>query len=317
MTADNHPSMAKGIMNRRTILQGSALLGAASTLADGAPAHAAANVSDPMVPVPLPVQVPAQEGFAQLPGTRLGLWDTGGDGAPIVLLHPATGSALIWGYQQPVFAKAGYRVISYSRRGHHNSEPVPRENPGAASQDLHNLIAFLNIAKFHAVGSAAGCAVAADYAHSHPERLLSMVLACGLGGVTDADYVAASESLRPKGFNETPADFRELSPSYRVANPQGSAQWLALEHKAVTGNRVGQRPANKITLASFEKMQVPALLIAGDADLWQPPAMTRMLARHIPNSELVVVPEVGHSIYWEQPDVFNSVVLDFIGRHSR
>jgi pimeloyl-ACP methyl ester carboxylesterase len=42
-----------------------------------------------------------------------------------------------------------------------------------------------------------------------------------------------------------------------------------------------------------------------------------MLARHIPNSEFVVVPEVGHSIYWERPDVFNSVVLEFIGRHSK
>jgi pimeloyl-ACP methyl ester carboxylesterase len=181
-----------------------------------------------------------------------GYWDTGGDGAPIVLLHPATGSALIWAYQQPVFAKAGYRVISYSRRGHHNCEPVPRENPGTASQDLHNLIEFLNIGKFHAVGSAAGCAVAVDYAHSHPERLFGMVLACGLSGVTDADYVTASESLRPKGFNEMPADFRELGPSYRVANPQGARQWLALEHNAVTGNPMGQQPANKITLASLE-----------------------------------------------------------------
>jgi pimeloyl-ACP methyl ester carboxylesterase len=317
MTADNHSPVAGGMISRRTILEGSAVLAAGSTLADGAPARAAANLSDPMMPVRLPAQVPAKEGLAQLPGTRLGYWDTGGDGAPIVLLHPATGSALIWAYQQPVFAKAGYRVISYSRRGHHNSEPVPRENPGTASQDLHNLIEFLNIGKFHAVGSAAGCAVAVDYAHSHPERLFGMVLACGLSGVTDADYVTASESLRPKGFNEMPADFRELGPSYRVANPQGARQWLALEHNAVTGNPMGQQPANKITLASLENMQVATLLIAGDADLWQPPAMTRMLARHIPNSEFVVVPEVGHSIYWERPDIFNSVVLEFIGRHSK
>jgi pimeloyl-ACP methyl ester carboxylesterase len=114
-----------------------------------------------------------------------------------------------------------------------------------------------------------------------------------------------------------PADFREVSPSYRVANPQGAAQWLALEHKAVTGNRVGQRPANRITLASLANMQVPTLLIAGDADLWQPPAMTRILARHIPNNEFVVVPEAGHSICWERPDLFNGIVLDFIGRHSK
>src|SRR5262245_46203361 len=316
MAADNDRAVSSDSMSRRAILGASALLAAGSTLG-GSPAQAAPSVSDPMVPVPLPAQVPARQGLAQLPGTRLGYWDTGGDGAPIVLLHPATGSALIWGYQQPVFAKASYRVIAYSRRGHDNSDPVPRENPGSASQDLHNLIEFLGLRRFHVVGSAAGCAVANDYAHSHPDRLFSMVLACGLGGVTDSDYVKASESLRPKGFDEMPADFRELSPSYRAANPQGAAQWFALEHKAVTGNRAGQRPSNRITLASFEKMQVPTLLIAGDADLWQPPAMTRMLARRIPNSELVIVPEAGHSIYWERPDVFNSTVLDFIGRHSK
>src|SRR5689334_2847076 len=130
MAVDNHRSLGGDTMSRRTMLGGSALLAAGSTLG-GRSVHAAANVSDPMVPVALPAQVPARQGMAVLSGTRLGYWDTGGDGAPIVLLHPATGSAMIWGYQQPVFAKAGYRVIAYSRRGHDNSEPVPRENPGS------------------------------------------------------------------------------------------------------------------------------------------------------------------------------------------
>ena len=70
------------------------------------------HFDDPMIPVPIPEQVPAKEGMAELPSTRLGYWDTGGAGEPIVLLHPASGSALIWLYQQPVFAKAGYRVIA-------------------------------------------------------------------------------------------------------------------------------------------------------------------------------------------------------------
>jgi len=143
--------------------------------------------NDPMTPVPLPAQVSASEGIAELPGTRLDYWDTGGEGPAIVLLHPATGSALIWAYQQPVFAKAGYRVIAYSRRGHHNSAPVPQDNPGTTVDDLHNLIGLLGVGKFHVVGSAAGCAVAIDYALSHPERLLSITLAGGTGGVRDLD----------------------------------------------------------------------------------------------------------------------------------
>ena len=94
------------------------------------------QINDPMVPVPVPQQAPATEGIAELPGARLGYWDTGGDGKPVVFLHPASGSALIWLYQQPVFAHAGYRVIAYSRRNYYNSELAREDNPGIASEDL-------------------------------------------------------------------------------------------------------------------------------------------------------------------------------------
>src|SRR4030095_16927664 len=51
------------------------------------------TVANPMRPIPIPAQVPAKDGVAQIPDTRLWYWDTGGQGVPIVLLHPATGSA--------------------------------------------------------------------------------------------------------------------------------------------------------------------------------------------------------------------------------
>ena len=42
----------------------------------------------------------------------------------------------------------------------------------------------------------------------------------------------------------------------------------------------------------------------------------RLYAQRLPLSELVVAPECGHSIYWEAPEVFNEVVLGFVGRHG-
>src|SRR4030095_9638440 len=122
------------------------------------------QVDDPMVAVPIPKQVPAKEGMAELPDTRLGYSDTGGSGQPVVFLHPASGSALIWLYQQPVFAKAGYRVIACSRRNYYNSDSAPQDNPGTGSGDLQNLTKFLGLEKFHLVSSAAGGTLSADYA---------------------------------------------------------------------------------------------------------------------------------------------------------
>ena len=92
-------------------------------------------------PVPVPTQAPAHEGIAELPGTRLWYWDTGGSGRPVILMHAATHSAAGWVYQQPALASAGYRAIAYSRRGYYRSDPGDPANPGCAADDLDNLIA--------------------------------------------------------------------------------------------------------------------------------------------------------------------------------
>ncbi len=44
--------------------------------------------------------------------------------------------------------------------------------------------------------------------------------------------------------------------------------------------------------------------------------MYRYLHSRVPGSELHVVPEAGHSVYWERPETFNHLVLDFLDRHA-
>ena len=275
------------------------------------------QIDDPMTPVPIPQQVPAKEGMAELPGTRLGYWDTGGDGTPVVFLHPASGSALVWLYQQPVFAKAGYRVIAYSRRNHYNSDLAPEDNPGMGSEDLHNLIELLGVARFHAVSSAAGGSVATDYAFSHPERLLSLTVSSNNLAARNGYIAETAAMIRPKETESLPRWYWELGPSYRAANPEGVERWKELNHKSETGKGARQKAANVVTPAKLETLKVPALLIAGAADLATPPSIMRMIARHVPDNEVVVAAECGHSSYWERPEFFNRTVLEFIGRHAK
>jgi len=272
------------------------------------------HVDDPMIPVPIPEQVPAKEGMAGLPGTRLGYWDTGGAGEPIVLLHPASGSALIWLYQQPVFARAGYRVIAYSRRNYYNSDLAPADNPGTASEDLQNLIEFLRLEKFHLVSSAAGGSVAADYALSHPERLLSLTVSSNNLAAANGYIAEAAAKIRTKEWDDLPRWFRELGPSYRAANPAGVQKWIELNHKSETGKGARQKLVNVVSPEKLETLRVRTLLMTGAADMFTSPSIMRMIARHVPDNEVVIAPECGHSIYWEQPEFFNRTVLGFIGR---
>jgi pimeloyl-ACP methyl ester carboxylesterase len=307
-------------ISRRGVLMGGVVMGAgAAALGGGGEVKAATSTPapSPLRIAPLPQQVPAKEGFADIPDARLWYWDTGGDGTPVIFLHPATGSGLIWGYQQPVFAKAGYRVIGYSRRGYYNSTPSVREKPGIGSVDLHHLVEHLRLGKFHLAASAAGGSVGSDYAFSHPERLLSLTISSNQFGVRDGEIIKAANFIRPKGWDDMPPDFRELGPSYRALNPEGVKLWVELEHKAHNGPFHRQTLANDITQARLKTLRMPVLVLSGAADMSTPPSISRMIAAEIPGSELVVIPESGHSSYWEQPEIFNRSILDFIAKHPK
>src|SRR6266545_8317132 len=205
------------------------------------------QLEDPLIPVPIPAQAPAKEGSAELPGTHLWYWDTGGAGAPVVFLHPATGSTLIWLYQQPVFAQAGFRMIGYSRRNHYNSDLAPEDDPGTGSEDLHNLMEFLGVEKFHAVSSAAGGSVATDYAFSHPERLLSLTVSSNNLAAANGYIAETAAKIRKKEWDDLPRWYRELGPSYRAANPTGVEKWIELNHISETGKGARQKLTNVVT----------------------------------------------------------------------
>ena len=266
------------------------------------------------------MQAIESEGLADLPtGVRIWYSDTGGSGAPVVFLHAATGSSRVWEHQIPAFTASGYRVIAYDRRGFGRTVIDPAGiQPGSGSDDLLALLDHLRVDRCHVVGTAAGGIVALDFAVSFPQRLRSLVLANSIGGVQDPEYLELGNRLRPAPqFNALPPEFRELSPSYRAVNPGGTERWKELEH---TNRSPGPPPPaqtmrSHMTFLSLEGIKVPTLLLTGDADLYAPPAVLRLFAARINNSESVIVPEAGHSAYWEQPEIFNRTVLTFIRKY--
>jgi pimeloyl-ACP methyl ester carboxylesterase len=259
---------------------------------------------------------PVREAAADLPGVHLWFTDSGGSGEPVVFVHAATGSSRVWEYQRPVFAKRGYRVITYDRRGYGRSAADPSgPQPGTGADDLNALMDHLKIDRFHLVGTAAGGFVAWDYALSFPKRLRSLIVANSMGGVQDPEYLKTIQLLRTPEFLAMPPDMRELGPSYRAANPTGAERWRELERTArpTAAQPPAQTFRNRVTFALLETISVPTLLMTGDADMYAPPSVMRMFAARVKGSKAVVIPEAGHSGYWEQPEFFNRTVLDFIG----
>jgi pimeloyl-ACP methyl ester carboxylesterase len=261
----------------------------------------------------------AREAYANLPGVRIWYKDTGGTGVPVVLMHAATGSSQVWEHQIPAFTAAGYRVIAYDRRGWGRSVVDPAgPQPGTAADDLQALMDYLRIDRFHVVGTAAGVSVSLDYALSYPQRLRSIVVANGaMGGLQDQGYMEMSGRVRSPLIDALPPELRELGPSYRAANPEGMRRWIELEHMSrLTGAAaVAQTTKNPLTFPLLENLKVPMLVIAGGSDLLAPPPFLRFFTARIKTAESLIIPEAGHSSYWEQPEIFNRAVLEFIRKH--
>ena len=266
-------------------------------------------------PPPLPAAAPVKAGqMALANGAGLWTWDTGGEGAAVVLAHPASGNHASWGYQQPALVAAGYRVIGYSRRGYAGSDIGPTDDLGSQAADIAALLDALQIDRAHVLGSAAGGSTALDFALAYPDRTRSAIIASSLMSTREPDYQAASARARGAWFDGLPVDARELSPSYRAGCPEGVAAWMAINGLNMPG-APKQPLASVITWEALGAMTTPTLLLTGDADLYMPPAVLRVIAKRMPHAECRIARDAGHPIFWEQPEWVNATVLDFLARN--
>jgi pimeloyl-ACP methyl ester carboxylesterase len=255
--------------------------------------------------------------YIDLPGVRLWYTDSGGRGVPLMLLHANTGNADGWQYNVPGFAEAGYRVITFDRRGWGRSTASPETGPQPATiaEDLHALANYLELDRFHLVGVAGGGFAAYDYVLWHPERLRCLVVAASGGAIVDAELSQLREKTSLPNFRNWPPEFREVSMGYMATQPEGLKLWLEIHDNSKQPGASAQPQRTTITFAKLATIRVPTLLMPGDQDLQAPPWVMRRQLAHIPGAEFIVLPEAAHSINWEQPEAFNRNVIEFIGRH--
>jgi pimeloyl-ACP methyl ester carboxylesterase len=274
-------------------------------------------------------------------GKKVFYRDSGGTGIPVVFLHAGSGNSMLWEKQIPVFANNRYRFIAIDYNGVTSGSSGAQGGPGGPGSAalIDELVTKLALPKFHLVGTAAGGGAALQYALAHRDKLRSITIANSIGNVQDKSYSDMGNRMRPAAFNQLPVEIRELGPSYRAVNPEGVERWLALSGKneltapaggmgAAANDRMGASqppPAppggagannpNAVTWTNLETFKVPTLLLTGDADLYTPPSVLRMFVEHMKHAEYKVIPESGHSAYWENPETFNRTVLTFIRKH--
>jgi pimeloyl-ACP methyl ester carboxylesterase len=280
-----------------------------------------------------PAALAIAESTVELPSGKVLYRDSGGAGVPVVFLHP--NNIAMWEQQIPAFAGTRYRFIAIDYHGTDGNGFGPAAmTPNLAR--LHDLIARLALPKFHLVGVAAGGMVAFQYALAHPEQLRSLTVANSLGYLRDPQINAIERSLTPPPFAELPPEMRNLSASYRAANPEGVKRWIELTGPPPAAHAANAAPAanatgasnaapassaapapdpNAVTWPRLAHFTVPTLMVTGDADLYTPPSVLRLFTARLQNADCAIVRESGHASYWENAGEFNRLVLAFIRKH--
>jgi pimeloyl-ACP methyl ester carboxylesterase len=250
--------------------------------------------------------------FVDVPGARLWVEDSGGDGLAVVFIHPAAGTSASWVHQLEAFTTSGYRCIRYDLRGWGRSESIGDAAPGVMSDDVEALADVLRLQRFILIAAAYGGFGGLDFVLRFPDRLRAFVLATSQGGLSDPDYAAVLARVVTPEIRALPLHLRELGPSYRTEDPAGVERWRSLLSEGDTHRR--QSLGLQITLPMLETLNVPTLLLAGGADLLAPPALMRLIANRIADCAFECIGDAGHSAHWERPEEWNRAVLDFLER---
>jgi 3-oxoadipate enol-lactonase len=251
-----------------------------------------------------------------------------GSGDPLLLIMGFGGDHLAWGFQTPVFAQK-YRVIAFDNRGVGQSDaPDVPYTTRMMADDAVGLLDHLKIERAHVLGVSMGGMIAQEVALNHPQRVRSLQLHCTMarpdrymhtlieGWRTVRRKSTVEEWLRvlamwlfsPKTFSERP-EFVETIIQTGIANPYPFT---------LTGFlRQGDAVRSHDTLARLAKLVPPALVSVADDDILVPPRFSRALAAAIPGATLKTIDGAGHCYFWERPDVFNAMCLEFLECHAK
>ena len=237
-----------------------------------------------------------------------------GEGQAIVFCHGAGGNLLSWWQQIPYFSQE-YRCITFSHRGFGHSYDAP-DGPGMESfvDDLAALLDHLEIESAHLVAQSMGGRTALGFAIEYTTRTRSLVLADTTGGMGELNVEQALADWRERQGSGRELAFRALAGRFWDTNPTLANLYLQISRTNPPRPRIAGVLSGGPRGAELSNLKVPTLFVVGDEDEITPPHVIEAAAAHVPGSEVLRVPGCGHSVYFENPEVFNFEVGRFIGQ---
>lgn len=248
----------------------------------------------PTLPTPL------RSGVASVNGIRL-WYAIFGHGRPVIMLHGGLANSNYWGLQ--VRALEGhYRVIVMDSRGHgrstRTSAPITYDR---MASDVLALMNYLHVRRAALVGWSDGAIIGLDIAIHHPERvtrLFAFAANSDPSGVKDVSKSPVFTAYIRRAARE----YEELSPT-----PKDFKKFRAdIEHMWATQPH--------FTDAQLRAIRVPTWIVDADHDEAIKREDTDHMAALIPGAGELILPEVSHFAFLQDPVMFNQAMLHFLAQ---
>lgn len=255
-----------------------------------------------------------------------------GRGKPVVLIHGWPLSGKSWEAQVAPLVEAGFRVITYDRRGFGQScQPWEGYDYDTLSQDLHDLLEALDLREATLVGFSMGGGEVARYVGTYgTERVAKAVFAAAVppylyqtpdhpeGAVTQADVLE-----KQAGVKKDRLAFLEGF-SQKFFTPKGGTLAVSEEQRiyAKTIAAFASPKASHDCVAAFsctdfrgdlKKFTLPTLIIHGDSDQTVPFEVSGARTHQmVPGSQLHVIQGAPHGCNVSHASQFNQALIDFL-----
>ena len=265
--------------------------------------------------------------------TKLHVDDFGGNGRPVVLIHGWPLSGESWSEQIPALREAGYRVVTYDRRGFGRSDkPLTGYDYNTLVDDLHAVMVGLDLTDATLVGfSMGGGEVARYFSKFGSERVRSVVFASAVPpyllkspGNPDgpletgeaAKMTAGLTANKDAFFDDFTTQFYSVDGELAVTEAQRQ-QAIVLAGQASKIAALEAMTAFAVTdfRDDLAKVTVPTLVIHGEGDATVPfDGSGKRTHEAIAGSELVLIKGAPHGVNVSHAAEWNKAVLEFLAK---
>jgi 3-oxoadipate enol-lactonase len=252
--------------------------------------------------------------LARINGIEL-YYETHGEGPAVVLAHGAGGNHLSWWQQVPVLSQH-FRCVTFDHRGFGSSHDLP-QGPGANAfiEDLGQLLDHLGIERTALVAQSMGGWTSLGFASKYPNRVSALALCDTTAGIDDPEVAREMKALQAAMPRELTI---VLQRAYSAAFPQHEPsrcflyQQISGLNAHVPSDLLNKLSAMRHRVESLIEQRIPTMLLVGEEDALTPAKTMELMARRIPHARFVKISGSGHSVYFEKPDEFNRIVLEFL-----